>query len=480
MLQLSLSSDTLNEQQLYDYGIYQVRQQLAPIPGITLPTPYGGKYRQIMVDLDPDALRARGVTPNDVVNAVNAQSLTLPSGDAKLGDQQFIVKRERTCRRRSRRCTPDPDQTGRRHHRLSLRRRPCARRLGGAANIVRAEGKRSVLLTIIKNGDASTLDVVNRVKAALPAIQKAAPPGMQIHMLFDQSVFVQNAIDSVLREGAIAAGLTALMILIFLGSWRSTVVVMVSIPLSILTSIAVLSALGQTINTMTLGGLALAVGILVDNSTVTIENTHRLLEEGTDFDQAVLEGAAGIAVPTLISTLAICCVFVSVFFLQGAARYLFTPLAMAVVFAMLASYGISRTLTPIIIRLLLRKEHEPTTAIRTTGSARFHNRFNAGFDRFRDFYAWLLAGILRRRLLTPAVAGSVVAGAVVISPFVGSDFFPQVDAGLIQLHVRAPARTRIERTEQIFQEIEDQYPSADPAMELGLVLDNIGLPQRRL
>src|ERR1700678_1780158 len=222
---------------------------------------------------------------------------------------------------------------------------------------------------------------------------------MQIHMLFDQSVFVQNAITSALREGAIAAGLTALMILLFLGSWRSTLVVMVSIPLSILTSIAVLAALGQTINTMTLGGLALAVGILVDDSTVTIENTHRMLEEGHEFDRAVLEGAAGIALQTLISTLAICCVFVSVFFLQGASKYLFTPLAMAVVFAMLASYGISRTLTPIIIRLLLRKEHDDRH-----GSpgwlGRFHDRFNAGFDRFRNFYGWLLTGILRRRVLT--------------------------------------------------------------------------------
>ena len=243
-------------------------------------------------------------------------------------------------------------------------------------NIVHAEGKRSVLLTIIKNGDASTLDVVKRVKAALPAIQKAAPPGMKINMLFDQSVFVQNAISSVLREGAIAAGLTALMILLFLGSWRSTIVVMVSIPLSILTSIAVLSALGETINTMTLGGLALAVGILVDDSTVTIENTHRLLEEGRPFDQAVLEGAAGIAVPTLMSTLAICCVFVSVFFLQGAPQYLFTPLAMAVVFAMLASYGISRTLTPIIIRLLLRKEYASARCAEGGWFGRFHERFN--------------------------------------------------------------------------------------------------------
>jgi multidrug efflux pump subunit AcrB len=476
VLQLSLSSDKLNEQQLYDYGLYQVRQQLAPIPGITLPTPAGGKYRQIMVYLDPDALRARGVTPNDVVNAVNAQSLTLPAGDAKLGDKQFIV-----------RVDAMPLSIEALQHLTIKQVGPTTVYLSDVAhvanswlpqaNIVHAAGKRSVLLTIIKNGDASTLDVVNRVKAALPSIQKAAPPGMQIHMLFDQSVFVQSAITSVLREGAIAAGLTALMIMLFLGSWRSTLVVMVSIPLSILTSIAVMSALGETINTMTLGGLALAIGILVDDSTVTIENTHRLLEDGHPFDQSVLEGAAGIAVPTLISTLAICCVFVSVFFLQGASKYLFTPLAMAVVFSMLASYAISRTLTPIIIRLLLRKEHSAHAGPKGW-FGRAHDRFNAGFDRFRDFYGWLLSGILRRRVLTPVVAGSVVAGAVVVSLFVGSDFFPQVDAGLIELHVRAPARTRIERTEQIFHEVEDNIRQQIPRSDLSLVLDNIGLPAR--
>ena len=328
-------------------------------------------------------------------------------------------------------------------------------------NIVHAEGKRSVLLTIIKNGDASTLDVVNRVKAALPEIQKAAPPGLHIDLMFDQSMFVQNAISAVLREGAIAAGLTALMILIFLGSWRSTLVVMVSIPLSILTSLAVLSALGETINTMTLGGLALAVGILVDDSTVTIENTHRLLEEDTPFDSAVLEGSAGIAVPTLISTLAICCVFVSVFFLQGAARYLFTPLAMAVVFAMLASYAISRTLTPIMIRLLLRTEHgRHGASIGALG--RFHTAFNARFERFRDFYGWLLAGILRRRITTPAVAATLVAGAAVLAVFVGTDFFPRVDAGLIQLHVRAPARTAHRTDRADLCRDRGRYPQAAP------------------
>ena len=490
VIQLSLSSDKLNEQQLYDYGIYQVRQQLAPIQGITLPTPYGGKYRQIMVDLDPDALRAQGLTPNDVVTAVNAQSLTLPSGDAKMGNQQFIVRVNASAQSIKALNDVPIKQVGG----TTVYLRDVAHVRDGWAvqqNVVHADGKKSVLLTIIKNGDASTLDVVNRVKAALPGIQRAAPPGMKIALLFDQSVFVQNAITSVLREGAIAAGLTALMILIFLGSWRSTIVVMVSIPLSILTSLAVLAALGQTINTMTLGGLALAVGILVDDSTVTIENTHRLLEEGGDFDEAVLEGAAGIAVPTLISTLAICCVFVSVFFLQGAAKYLFTPLAMAVVFAMLASYGISRTLTPIIIRLLLRREYSHNENGQSEGAqhdseqakpkgwfGRFHDGFNRNFDRFRDFYGWLLTAILRRRILTPAIALAVVACAGCLSLFIGTDFFPTVDAGLIQLHVRAPARTRIERTQQIFANIEDNIRAHIPASELELVLDNIGLPQR--
>ncbi|MBV8094590.1 MAG: efflux RND transporter permease subunit, partial [Acetobacteraceae bacterium] len=481
VIQLSLSSDTLNQQQLYDYGIYQIRQQLAPIPGITLPTPYGGKYRQIMVDIDPDKMRALGIVPLDIVSAVNAQNLTLPSGDAKLGNQQFIVGTDSLAPTVAALNRMPIKQAGPRTVFVS----DVAHVRDGWAvqqNIVHAGGKASVLLTIIKNGDASTLDVVNRVKAALPAIRRAAPPGMQINMLFDQSVFVTNAIVSVLREGAIAAGLTALMILIFLGSWRSTLVVMISIPLSIFTSLAVLAALGQTINIMTLGGLALAVGILVDDSTVTIENTHRLLEEGYEFNRGVLEGAAGIALPTLVSTLAICCVFVSVFFLQGAARYLFTPLAMAVVFAMLASYAISRTLTPIVIRLLLHSEYARREAEGlhegTSWLARFHTRFNAGFDRFRNFYRWLLSGILRRRILTPLVAASVIASAIVISLFVGSDFFPQVDAGLIQLHLRAPARTRVERTEEIFHAVEENIRQQIPSRDLGLILDNIGLPQR--
>jgi multidrug efflux pump subunit AcrB len=467
----------MNEQQLYDYGIYQIRQALAPIQGITLPTPYGGKYRQIMVDLDPEALRAAGVSPNDVVNAVNAQSLTLPSGDAKIGERQYIVR------------TNTQSASIDALNRIPIRQiGPTTIHLSDVAhvrdgwavqqNIVRANGRRAVLLTIIKNGDASTLDVVSRVKAALPAIRAAAPPGMNIDLLFDQSVFVQNAIMAVLREGLIAAGLTALMILIFLGSLRSTLIVMISIPLSILTSVAVMWALGQTINTMTLGGLALAVGILVDDSTVAIENTHRLFEERVPFDRAVLEGSAGIALPTLVSTLAICSVFVAVFFLQGAARYLFTPLGMAVVFAMLASYTISRTLTPIMIRLLLRREQEDQAAGRRSLLSRFHDRFNHGFDRFRTIYTWVLTGILRRRVTVPVIALCFIACGAAMAYYVGSDFFPRVDAGLIQVHVRAPARTRIERTEQYFQDIEDEVRRQIPQRDLGLILDNIGLPAR--
>jgi multidrug efflux pump subunit AcrB len=477
VLQLSLSSDRMNEQQLYDYGIYSLRQALAPIQGITLPTPYGGKYRQIMVDLNPDALRANGLTPNDVLTAVNAQSLTLPSGDAKIGNKQYIVSLNAMA------------ESIAALNRLPLRQiGGTTIRLGDVAhvrdgwavqqNIVRANGRRSVLLTIIKNGDASTLDVVNAVKAAIPELLKAAPPGMEMHVLFDQSVFVSEAIASVLREGAIAAGLTALMILIFLGSWRSTLIVMISIPLSILSSIAIFSALGQTINTMTLGGLALAVGILVDDSTVAIENTHRLFEEHMEFDDAVLHGSAGIALPTLVSTLAICSVFVSVFFLQGAARYLFTPLGMAVAFAMLTSYVLSRTLTPIVIRTLLRTEQAQHEAGQSSWLSRFHDKFNARFDRFREGYTYVLEHVLHSRIVVPLVAIGVIGGAAFLMTQVGTDFFPQVDTGLIQLHVRAPARTRIETTEAIFQAIEDRIRKDIPPQYLDLILDNIGLPAR--
>ena len=479
VLQLSLSSDTLNEQQLYDYAIYRVRQALAPIPGLTLPTPYGGKYRQIMVDIDPAALLAQGLTPTDVTNAVNAQNLTVPAGDAKIGSKQYIVSVNSQ--------PPTVEQL----NNIPIKRVNGAtvylRDIGHVRdawavqqNIVRADGKRSVLITIIKNGDASTVDVVNGVKAALPTIRAAAPPGMEIKELFDQSVFVTNSINGVLREGAIAAGLTALMILVFLGSWRSTLIVLISIPLSILTSIAVLSALGETINTMTLGGLALAVGILVDDSTVTIENTHRLLDEGAEYETGILEGAAGIALPTLVSTLAISCVFVSVVFLEGAPRYLFTPQGYAVVFAMIASYTISRTLVPIINRFLLRAEYDEHRRENPNPGlfARFNRAFNARFDQFRSFYTWVLDSFIRHPFIVPLIGVFVFGIAGVLATHVGRDFFPTVDAGLIQLHVRAPARTRVEDTEKYFQAVEDHIRAVIPESDRDLILDNIGLPQR--
>jgi multidrug efflux pump subunit AcrB len=475
VLQISLSSDTLNEQQLYDYGIYRIRQQLAPIPGVTLPTPAGGKYRQIMVDLDPSKLLAKGLTPLDVVGAVNAQNLTLPSGTAKIGNTQYVVRTNATPAtidelnnipvKVVNGATVFVKDVGQVHDGWLVQQ-----------NIVRENGRHSVLLSIIKNGNASTLEVVDAVRDALKTARAAAPPGMEIRELFDQSVFVKQSIAGVLREGVLAAALTALMILLFLGSWRSTLVVMISIPLAILSSVVALYFLGETLNTMTLGGLALAIGILVDDSTVTLENTHRLLtEEGQMLPQATLHGAAGIAVPTLVSTLAISCVFTSVVFLEGPAKYLFTPLGLAVVFAMLASYGLSRTLTPITIGLLLKRERHGAS---TGWFGRFHARFERGFEAMRVHYAELLAVLLRRRFIVPVIAAVVLVLGAVLSTLVGRDFFPAIDGGQIQLHVRAPAGTRIEETEKIFQAVEDKIREIVPDRDLQLVVDNIGLPAR--
>ncbi len=477
VLQLSLSSDTMNEQQLYDYGIYRVRQGLAPVPGVTLPTPAGGKYRQIMVDIDPDKLAARGLTPLDVVNAVNAQNLTLPSGAAKLGNSQYVVRTNAT-----------PASIA------ELNDIP-VKNINGAMvfvrdigqvhdgwqvqqNIVREDGKRSVLLSIIKNGNASTLAVVGGVRNALKTLRAAAPPGLKIGELLDQSVFVRDAVTGVVREGLIAGALTALMILLFLRSWRSTLVVMVSIPLSILSSLVVLSALGHTLNTMTLGGLALAVGILVDDSTVTIENTHRLLtEEKKPLAFATLHGAAGIAIPTLVSTIAICCVFTSVVFLDGPAKYLFTPLGLAVVFAMLASYALSRTLTPVMIGVLLKGERHDDEAPRGF-FGRISHGFETSFENMRTSYIELLQALLARRIVVPIVFVAILGVAGVLFTLVGRDFFPIIDSGQIQLHVRAPAATRIEATEALFQQVEDKIREIIPEAERERIVDNIGLPAR--
>ena len=479
VLQLSLSSDRLNEQELYDYGIYRARQQLAPVPGVTLPTPAGGKYRQIMVDINPDKLLARGLTPLDIVNAVNTQNLTLPSGTAKIDDKQYTVRTNATpATIDDLNMMPVKFMNG-----STIFLKDVAQVRDGSMvqqNIVREDGRRSVLLSIIKNGNASTLTVVNGVKRVLKEMQAAAPPGLKISQLFDQSVFVTDAVRGVLREGAIAAGLTALMILVFLGSWRSTLVVMISIPLAILSSLIVLYFLGETLNTMTLGGLALAVGILVDDSTVTIENTHRLLtEEHMPLARATLHGAAEIAVPTLVSTLAISCVFTSVVFLDGPAKYLFTPLGLAVVFAMLASYGLSRTLTPITIGLLLRgeKHHAPGSA--DPGLfARISMAFERSFERLREGHRKLLTSLLHRRAIVPVALVCVLALGGTLSIFVGRDFFPVIDGGQIQLHVRAPAGTRIESTERIFQAVEDKIREVIPEKERELIVDNMGLPAR--
>jgi multidrug efflux pump subunit AcrB len=444
VLQLSLASDRLNEQQLYDYGIYRLRQQLAPVPGVTFPAPDGGKYRQIMVDIDPLKLQARGLTPADVVNAVNAQNLTLPSGLAKIGDTQYTVRTNampvsiadlnNIPIKYANGQTVLLQDVGQVHDGWAVQQ-----------NIVRNDGRRSVLLSVLKNGNASTVAVVNGVRKVLETARESAPPGLRINELFDQSKLVTASIAGVLREGAIAAGLTGLMILLFLGSWRSTLIVLISIPLSILTSIIVLHFLGDTLNTMTLGGMALAVGILVDDSTVTIENTHRLRSEGMSLAAATLHGSAGIAVPTMVSTLAISCVFTSVVFLEGPAKFLFTPLGLAVVFAMLASYGLSRTLTPVVIGLLLKGErHDGTEG--SNWFARFHQGIERGFERLRQGYVRALTMLLKRRLIIPIVAALMLALGGVMLTVVGRDFFPDIDGGQIKLHVNLPSQARDPRT----------------------------------
>ena len=414
-----------------------------------------------------------------MVNAVNAQNLTLPSGQVKIANTQYTVRTN---------ATPGSiDELNNIPVKFTNGATVFIKDIGqvrdGSAvqqNIVRENGERAVLLSVIKNGNASTLDVVNGVRSVLQVARAAAPPGLKISELFDQSVFVKSAVASVVREGAIAAALTALMILLFLGSWRSTIVVMISIPLAILTSLVALYFLGDTLNTMTLGGLALAVGILVDDSTVTIENTHRLLtEEHMPLPAATLHGSAGIAVPTLVSTLAISCVFTSVVFLEGPARYLFTPLGLAVVFAMLASYGLSRTLTPITIGLLLKGEqHGESDEAPRNWFGRFHAAFERNFEQMRQGYVRVLHVLLNRRLIVPVIAVVVLVLGAAMFMFVGRDFFPLIDGGLIQLHVRAPAGTRIETTERIFQAVEDKIRQVIPEDQRSLIVDNIGLPAR--
>ncbi len=479
ILQLGLSSKSLSETQLYDLGTNFVRTQLATVQGASIPLPWGGKSRQIMVDLDLQALQSKGLTPIDVSNAISAQNLILPTGTAKMGTREYNVLLNSSPNVSTDLGNlPIKSVNG-----AMVYVRDVAQVHDGFAvqtNIVHIDGRRSALLTVLKNGDASTLSVVERVKQALPKIQLTLPKELNISPLFDQSLFVRAAVSGVVREAAIAACLTAAMILLFLGSWRSTLIVAISIPLSILSSICIMGFLGQTLNVMTLGGLALAVGILVDDATVEIENIHRNMHEGKPLKQAILDGAAQIATPTLVATLSICIVFISVVFLTGPAKFLFTPLAMAVVFAMMSSYLLSRTLVPVMALLMLRKEahlyQNHTEDLQSGWFWSLHKSFNARFERFGDSYGQVLKGMLYSRRRTILTFGAFFLASLFLIPFIGRDFFPTVDAGQIRLHMRAPAGTRVEDTAHLFSKVEDSIKDIIPKSDLGMILDNIGLP----
>jgi multidrug efflux pump subunit AcrB len=478
ILQLALTSKTLPEQQLYDYGNNFIRTQLATVQGAAVPLPFGGKVRQIMVDIDSRALQARGLSPLDVVNAVNAQNLILPGGTAKIGALEYNV-----------------NMNGSTQTVEALNDLPVTTAPGGQViyvrdvahvrdgyepqtNIVRTNGTRSALLQVEKSGNASTLAIIAQVKAMLPQISAGLPKALGIQPVSDQSVFVSSAVSGVVREALIAAALTGLMILLFLANWRATLIIAVTIPLSILTSLIALSALGETINIMTLGGLALAVGILVDDATVAIENISHHLEAGTEKREAILLASAQIAVPTLVSTLSICIVFIPMFLLSGVARYLFVPLGEAVVFAMLASYFFSRTLIPTLAMSLLRSaaQHSADAGKPPGPFMRFQHRFERGFEKFRDFYRGRLEwGLARPRALGLGFLG-VCLGTAVLVPFLGQDFFPTSDTGEIRLHLRAKTGTRIEEAARITDNVETRIRSLIPKAELGSILDNIGLP----
>lgn len=498
VLQLAIGGKGLSEQALYDYGQNFFRVQLATVQGASVPFPYGGKPRQIMVDINSQALYARGLSPSDVVNAVNLQNLFLPSGTAKIAAREYLVQ-----------LNGCPDVVSQ-FNNLPIKTvngsivylRDVAQVHDGYAiqtNIVRENGVRVALVAVLRSAGASTVDIVNRVKARLIQLEPSYPAGLHVQTLFDQSVFVKAAIGGVMKETMIAGCLTALVILLFLGSWRSTLIIAVSIPLAMLSSIIVLKALGNTINVMTLGGLSLAVGILVDDATVALENIHRNfgLGGGKPLVKAILDGSQQIAVPALVATLSICIVFVSVVFLTGPAKYLFTPMALTVVFAMLASYLLSRTLVPVMAHLLLRPElklhvgaaaHEKqaSAANETRGPEShepkknfiwwLHERFNAQFGRLRSIYVRALAWALgHRRLVTTLFIGFFVA-SLGLAPFIGRDFFPRVDAGQFRLHVTTRAGMRIEETERVFGQVEDYIRQVIPNEEVKLVLDNIGLP----
>ena len=476
ILQLGVSGKGLDEQQLADLSQNSVRPALVTVPGAVLPLPYGGKQPQISVSMDEAKMQSKGVSPSDILNAMNAQSVVLPSGTAKIGSEEYDVRTNsapRTLAGLS--MMPIKDVNG-----AMVYLRDVATVSSGAAfqtNIVRQDGRRGVLITVLKAGNASTLSVVQGIRGLLPRIAQIVPPNLKITPLSDQSVFVRAAVSGVIREAVIAAALTGLMILLFLGSWRSTLIIAISIPLSILTSVIVLSMIGETINTMTLGGLALAVGILVDDATVTIENIERFLENGYELREAILDGAAQIAVPALVSTLCICIVFLPMFFLQGVARYLFVPLAEAVMFAMLASYILSRTLVPTLAMYLLRaKNHGPSR----NPLVRFQRGFEAAFERVRNSYQLLLMRLVfARKLFIPGFLLACLC-AFLLLPFLGQDFFPNTDSGEFILHIRGRTGLRIEETARLTDLVETSIRKKIPPSEINNILDNLGLPYSQM
>jgi multidrug efflux pump subunit AcrB len=475
VIQLGLSSNTLPEQSLFDAAVNLLRPQLITIPGAAVPFPYGGKNRLISVDLDMQALQARGLAPADVVNALNLQNLILPSGTAKFGATEYTVKMN---------GSPDAlqglnDLPLRTQGGTTTYLRDVAYVRDGFSpqtNVVRQDGARGVLLSVLKNGGASTLDIVSNLRALLPRAQELLPADVKITPLFDQSVFVKAAVMGVISEGVIAAVLTAAMVLLFLGSWRSTLIIALTIPLSVLASILVLRALGETLNLMTLGGLALSVGILVDQAIVTIENIERHLHMGKPLEEAITVGAGEIGVPVFVSTLCICIVFVPMFFLSGVARFLFVPMAEAVVFAMGASYILSRTLVPTLVMLLMRHAATPDPGARVGAMQRLYRAFDRRFERVRRAYTLVLSTLLSRR---KGFALAFIAFCLLscgLYPFLGRDFFPSVDAGQIRLHMRAATGTRIEETARLADQVEAAIRELVPPAELETILDNLGVP----
>ena len=474
ILQLALSSAQLSEQELYDYGNNFIRTQLATVQGAAMPFPYGGKTRQILVDVDTTALHANGLSASDINTAVGNQNLILPAGTEKIGSYEYNIKLNASPKT----IAEFNDLPVKSDHGSTLYLRDVAHVRDGFApqtNIVHVNGQRALLMTVLKTGAASTLDVISRIKETMPMVRKGLPDTLDVQLIGDQSLFVQSAIDGVVREGIIAAALTACMILLFLGSWRSTLIITLSIPLSVLASLMILAALGQTINIMTLGGLALAVGILVDDATVAIENINWHLEHGKAVEDAILDGAQQIAIPALVSTLCICIVFIPMFLLGGIARYLFVPMAEAVIFAMLASYFLSRTLVPTMAKYMLRP-HTGESELHGI-FARVYNGFNDGFEKLRLSYTQRLTAVLKHPKRTAILfIGFILLSVGGLWPWLGSDFFPLVDAGQIKLHVRAPSGTRAEETAALCDHIDQIIRDVIRPSDVHRIIDNIGLP----